>query len=256
MRPLSVIITTLNEAENIEGVIASVEGADEVLVIDSFSQDDTRLLAEENGATVFERKYEGPADQKNWAIPQARNEWILILDADERVTPTLWKEIQQILEQKDILYDGFWISRQNHFMRQKVNYSGWQGDAVIRLIRRDVCRYNNKQVHEEIETDGIKIGKLSNKMDHYTFKNAEHFLDKMQRYGEWSARDHAAKTKSIGILQLFGKPFFRFIKHYFIQRGFLDGRVGFIISVIMAWGVFLRYLYMLELKNTDTSQSN
>lgn len=254
MRPLSVIITTLNEEDNIEGVITSVKGAAEVLVIDSFSEDNTRVLAEAKGATVYERKYAGPADQKNWAIPKAKYEWILILDADERVTPALWQEIQQLLSQETIPYDGFWISRQNYFMGQKVNYSGWQGDAVIRLIRRDICRYNQKQVHEEIETKGVRIGRLVHKMDHYTFKNATHFLDKMRRYGEWSAKDHLAKTHSIGILQLFGKPFFRFMKHYFIQRGVLDGRVGFIISAIMAWGVFLRYLYMLEWKEIGPSK--
>lgn len=248
MRPLSVIITTLNEADNIAAVIASVAGADEILVIDSFSGDDTHLIAEKNGATVLQRVYQGPADQKNWAIPQARNEWVLILDADERVTPPLWNEIQQLLSQEKIEFDGYWINRQNHFMGQKINYSGWQGDAVIRLIRRDVCRYDDKQVHEEIMTDGVKIARLSQKMDHYTFKNATHFLEKMRRYGEWSAKDHLEKTKSIGLLQLWGKPLFRFFKHFFLQRGFLDGRVGFIISVIMAWGVFLRYLYMLELK--------
>ena len=248
MRPLSVIITTLNEADNIAAVIASVAGADEILVIDSFSEDDTHLIAEKNGATVLQRVYQGPADQKNWAIPQARNEWVLILDADERVTPPLWNEILQLLSQEKIEFDGYWINRQNHFMGQKINYSGWQGDAVIRLIRRDVCRYDDKQVHEEIMTDGVKIARLSQKMDHYTFKNATHFLEKMRRYGEWSAKDHLEKTKSIGLLQLWGKPLFRFFKHFFLQRGFLDGRVGFIISVIMAWGVFLRYLYMLELK--------
>ncbi len=248
MRPLSVIITTLNEADNIAAVMASVAGADEILVIDSFSEDDTPLIAEQNGATVLQRAYQGPADQKNWAIPKARNEWVLILDADERVSPPLWNEIQQVLSQEQIESDGYWIKRQNYFMGQKINYSGWQGDAVIRLIRRGVCRYDDKQVHEEIQMDGLKIARLSQKMDHYTFKNATHFLEKMRRYGEWSAKDHLEKTNSIGFLQLWGKPIFRFIKHFFLQRGFLDGRVGFIISVIMAWGVFLRYLYMLELK--------
>ena len=170
MRPLSVIITTLNEADNIAAVMASVAGADEILVIDSFSEDDTRLIAEKNGATVLQRQYLGPADQKNWAIPQARNEWVLILDADERVSPQLWAEIQQVLSKSSIEEDGFWINRQNYFMGQKINYSGWQGDAVIRLIKRDVCRYDDKQVHEEIMTEGVKIARLSQKMDHYTFK--------------------------------------------------------------------------------------
>ncbi len=249
MRPLSVIIPTLDEADNIAGVIESIPGVDEILVIDSFSQDDTVLKAASLGARVLQRKYTGPADQKNWAIPQARNEWVLILDADERVTPTLRAEIDQLLSQAEIPYDGFWIGLQNYFMGQKINYSGWQGDAVIRLIRRDVCRYNEKQVHEEIETAGVRIHRLKNKMEHYTFKNASHFLDKMRRYGEWSAEDYRAKTPTVGYFQLFWKPFFRFFKHYILKKGFLDGRVGLIISAIMAWGVFLRYLYLIELKN-------
>lgn len=249
MRPLSVIIPTLDEADNIAGVIGPIQGVDEILVIDSFSEDDTVLQAESLGARVLQRKYTGPADQKNWAIPQARNEWVLILDADERVTPALRAEIDQLLSQAEIPYDGFWIGRQNYFMGQQINYSGWQGDAVIRLIRRDVCRYNEKQVHEEIETEGVRIHRLKNKMEHYTFKNASHFLDKMRRYGEWSAQDYLAKTPTVGYFQLFWKPLFRFFKHYFLKKGFLDGRVGLIISAIMAWGVFLRYLYLMELRD-------
>lgn len=248
MRLLSVIIPTLNESDNIAGVLATVDWADEILVIDSFSVDDTTQKAETLGAKVIQREYTGPADQKNWAIPQAKNEWVLILDADERLTPALRKEIEQILSQDQIPFDGFWIGRQNYFMGKKIAYSGWQGDAVIRLIRRDVCRYNDKQVHEEVISEGVRIGRLKNKMDHYTFKNATHFLDKMRRYGEWSAQDYLAKTPKITNFHLFFKPLFRFFKHYIMKRGILDGRVGLIISIIMAWGVFLRYLYLIELK--------
>lgn len=251
MRPLSVIIPTFNESDQIEGVLATVDWVDEVLVIDSFSTDDTLEKAKALGAKVIQRKYTGPADQKNWAIPQAKNEWVLILDADERLTLSLRAEIEQMLSQDKIAFDGFWIGRQNYFMGQKIRYSGWQGDAVIRLIRRDACRYNDKQVHEEIISEGVAIGRLKNKMEHYTFKNATHFLDKMRRYGEWSAQDHLKSTARITNFHLFFKPLFRFFKHYILQRGFLDGRVGLIISIIMAWSVFLRYLYMIERKEKD-----
>lgn len=251
MRPLSVIIPTFNESDQIEGVLATVDWVDEVLVIDSFSTDDTLEKAKALGAKVTQRKYTGPADQKNWAIPQAKNEWVLILDADERLTLSLRAEIEQMLSQDKIAFDGFWIGRQNYFMGQKIQYSGWQGDAVIRLIRRDTCRYNDKQVHEEIISEGVTIGRLKNKMEHYTFKNATHFLDKMRRYGEWSAQDHLKSTARITNFHLFFKPLFRFFKHYILKRGFMDGRVGLIISIIMAWGVFLRYLYMIERQKKD-----
>lgn len=246
MRSLSVIITTYNEEHNIEGVLQSVRWADDILIVDSFSTDRTLELARKFQVRILQRAYQGPADQKNWAIPQARNEWVLLLDADERVTPTLQKEILQILGRPEIPFDAFWIGRQNFFMGKKVRFSGWQGDAVIRLFRRDLCRYNDQQVHEEIITQGIRIGRLKNKMEHYTFKDTGHFLDKMRRYARWSAQDHSDKTRRVTFFHLYFKPLLRFLKHYIWQGGFLDGQVGFIISRIMAWGVFLRYLYMKE----------
>ena len=181
MQKISVIIPTLNEALNIEGVLTAVQWADELLIVDSFSTDDTLKLAAKFPVRVLQRNYIGPADQKNWAIPQASHEWILLLDADERVTPALQQEIQSWL-QKDIPFDAFWIGRQNFFMGKKINYSGWQGDAVVRFFHRDRCRYNEKQVHEEIDTSNISVSRLKNKMEHYTYRNMDHFLDKMRRY--------------------------------------------------------------------------
>lgn len=245
MKPLSVIITTFNEAHNIRGVLESVAWADEIMVVDSFSTDATLAIAKEYTDWVVQRKYIGPADQKNWAIPQVANEWILLLDADERVTPALRAEIQDWLAKPEIPYDAFWIGRQNYFMGQRIRFSGWQGDAVIRFFRKS-CRYNDKQVHEEIQTEGIRVGHLRSKMEHFTFRDSKHFLEKMHRYGEWSAQDYAQKTPRVTYFHLFWKPFFRFGKHFFLQQGWRDGKVGFIISVIMAWGVFLRYLKMLE----------
>jgi glycosyltransferase involved in cell wall biosynthesis len=244
MQKISVIITTFNESEHLQGVLKSVQWADEVMVVDSFSTDETVELAKQFPVKILQRKYVSPANQKNWAIPQATHDRILILDADERVTPELKKEIIALL-QKPIQKDAYWIPRQSFFMGKKVRYSGWQGDAVIRLIHKK-CRYDNVQVHEEIMTAGINVGRLKNKLEHYTYKDLDHFLAKMQRYSDWSAQDHFEKTPSVTFFHLYFKPLFRFIKHYFIQLGFLDGKVGFIISVIMAWGVFLRYVKIQE----------
>lgn len=258
MRSLSVIITTFNEEHNIAGVLDSVRWADDILVVDSFSTDRTLEIARQYNVRIEQRKYQGPAEQKNWAIPQAANEWVLLLDADERVTPELKKEIQQTLGRKEIPFDVYWIGRQNFFMGKKVRFSGWQGDAVVRLFRRDLSRYDDKQVHEEIITEGLRVGRLKQKMEHYTFKDTGHFLDKMRRYARWSARDHLERTPRVTFFHLHLKPLLRFLKHYLWQGGFLDGQVGFIISRIMAWGVFLRYLYIKEerlqreqSKNTD-----
>lgn len=250
--PLSVIITTYNEANNIRPLLEQLSWVDEIIVVDSFSEDETVAIAQEFDVIIHQRHYQGPAEQKNWAIPQAKHSWILILDADERLNEALTQELKTFLENPSLEYTGYWIRRQNYFMDQKINYSGWQGDAVIRLIQRDHCRYNNKQVHEEIESKG-KIGRLKAPLDHYTYKDLQHFLAKMERYAVWSAQDYLSKTPKVTLFHLWGKPFFRFINHYIIKRGFLDGHVGFIISVIMAWGVFLRYTKIKELHRAPKS---
>jgi glycosyltransferase involved in cell wall biosynthesis len=245
--PLSIVITTFNEADHIERALRSVSWADEWVVVDSFSTDDTVAKARALGATVLQRAYQGPADQKNWAIPQVKYEWVLLLDADEEVSPALAQEIQELLALPDgPPQEAYWIPRRNYFMGQEVRYSGWQGDKVVRFFQRDRARYNEQQVHEEIITDGLRVGRLGGYLDHYTFRSLDHFLDKTRRYARWSAQDHAARTPRITYFHLWLKPLFRFFKHFVLQQGFRDGKVGFVISVVMAWGVCLRYLYLKE----------
>lgn len=246
MHQLSVLVTTFNEEDNLPDLLESVQWADEIMVVDAFSEDRTLAIAKNYTNFVVQRAYKGPADQKNWAIPQVQNDWLLILDADERITSALKKEIQICLQQDVIPYDAFWIGRQNYFMGQKINYCGWQDDKVVRLMRKDRCRYDSKQVHEEIDTNGLRIGHLKNKMTHYTYKSTHHYLEKLQRYSVWSAQDYEHKTSHITAYHLLLKPMFRFFKHYIIQRGFLDGKVGLILCLLLAWSVFLRYLNMLE----------
>ena len=247
MKKITAIIPTFNEADNIAAAIESLDFCDEVMVVDSFSEDETVAIVKRYTSNVVQRKYTGPADQKNWAIPKAKHEWVFILDADERVTTELANEITTLLKKESIEEDAFWIRRQSYFMGKKVNYSGWQKDKVIRLIRRDKCRYDNKQVHEEIDTSNIKVGMLQEKMIHYTYKSMDHFMDKMDRYAKWSAQDHLSKTSKVTWFHMNVKPAARFLKHYIMQLGFLDGKVGYQISKIMAWGVRRRYEYLEQI---------
>jgi glycosyltransferase involved in cell wall biosynthesis len=262
---LTVIFTTYNEEHNIGEAVESVLGwADEIIVVDSFSTDDTLTILKKYDVKILQRKYLGPADQKNWAIPHAKNEWVLLMDADERATLEMRAEITNILmEHSDTLrkgrektrFDCYWIGFRHYFMDKPVNYSGWQNDKTIRLIRRDVCRYNDKQVHEEIKrTSGMQIGFLSSKFEHYTFKDLHHFIAKQERYANWSALDHEKKTGRVTYFHLFIKPFARFLKHFVIKRGFLDGHVGVIIASVAAWSVFLRYVKIIE--NRRCTQQN
>src|SRR5690625_5246813 len=161
--PLTAIIPTKNEVHNIEEVIASVSFAEEVLVVDSGSSDGTFEKAQMYADKVMQCDYPYISGQKNWAIPQARYEWKLLVDADERVTPELKEEILETLRcpSKDEAV-AYWIGRKNHFMGKQIKHSGWKNDKVIRLFRRSKCRYNKKRVHEEIVAQGAVL-KLQNK---------------------------------------------------------------------------------------------
>ncbi|MDZ7877487.1 MAG: glycosyltransferase family 2 protein [Saprospiraceae bacterium] len=257
--PLTVIFTTFNEAPNIQAALDSVaQWAGEIIVVDSFSTDGTVEVVQKFGSVrLFQRAYFGPADQKNWAIPQAQNEWVLLIDADERATPDMHAEIADILRGYQnnkngsselilTIFDGYWVGFTHFFMGKRVRFSGWQNDKTIRLIQRDKCRYNDNRVHEEIKKEGLSVGRLKAKFDHYTFRNITHFVQKQERYATWSAIDHDKKTGLVTAFHLVIKPFFRFFKHYFLKLGFLDGKIGFIIAAVAAWSVFLRYVKIIE----------
>ncbi|HLT52286.1 MAG TPA: glycosyltransferase family 2 protein [Flavobacteriaceae bacterium] len=247
MHKLTAIIPTGNEIHNIEAVIASVDFADEILVVDSFSNDGTYDKALELGTKVIRREYHYSASQKNWAIPQASHEWILLVDADERVTPELKAEILEILKNPDAETVAYWIGRMNHFMGQRVHYSGWRNDSVIRLFKRDFCKYEDKQVHAEIIAQG-KVGKLKNKLYHNTYVTFDKYIEKMNRYAWWQARDYDKKTGKLTPYHFVIKPFWGFFKHYVIQSGFRDGVVGFTIGYMQAYVVFMRYVKLWLLR--------
>ena len=249
MKKLTAIIPTYNEEHNIEDVIKSVSFADEIMIVDSFSTDKTIEIAKQFTDFIIQRKYENSASQKNWAIPQANFDWILLVDADERVTTELRDEINHVLKNEP-KYDAYWIRRDNFFMGKKIRFSGWQGDSVIRLFIRDGCRYQNKLVHSEIETKG-KIGRLKNKFNHYTYSNLTRFMEKKDYYTTWGAYDRVEKIKKITFYHLLVKPGFRFLMHYIFKLGFLDGRVGFIISIISAYEVFMRSLKIWRIQNGE-----
>ena len=246
MIPITAIIPTYNEEDGLLQALKSVQFANEILVVDSFSTDKTLEIAESFGAKIIQREYKYSASQKNWAIPQAKHSWILLLDADEIISKPLKIEIQNLLKSEP-KESGFWIYRENFFLGKKIKYSGWQGDKVVRLFKKDECCYEDKHVHSEIISSG-KIGFLRHKIIHNTYKNFEHYLHKIERYAEWQSKDYNKKVRTLKPYHFIIKPPFRFIKHYILQLGFLDGSVGLIISALQSYGVFLRYIHLLRLK--------
>lgn len=239
MEQISAIIPTFNEAHNIADAIHSCEFADEIIVVDSFSRDRTTDIVKSfDHVRLVQHEYVNSATQKNWIIPQATHDWIFLLDADERITTELAKEIKQAVTTTQ--HVAYWIKRQNYFMDRKLSHI-WSSDAVIRLFRKSDCRYQDKHVHAEIETNG-SLGYLNNKLIHDTYKGKGlvGHLRKCERYTTWAALDRVNKIKKISMYHLLAKPLFAFLKRYIIQRGIFDGKQGFIIACLGAWNVFIR----------------
>jgi len=244
----TLLVPTYNEEDVLERCLSSAAAlADEILVVDSFSTDGTLKVAQRFGAKILQREYQNSASQKNWAIPQASHPWILLLDADEWLSPSLQQELRRVKDGRDPMECGFWMYRSNHFLGKRVRYSGWQGDKVIRLFQRDTCRYQEKHVHAEIETSG-RVGKLRGKLNHDTFKGIPAWEKKLRRYAAWQSRDYDQRMGAITLYHWWVKPGFRFFKHFVLRGGLLDGRVGFKVSAYAAWAVRLRYEALRDLR--------
>lgn len=247
-QPITAIIPAFNEAHNIVDVLKSVDFCNEVILVDSNSTDDTVAIAKPFYDKLLTRDYVHSASQKNWAIPQASNEWILLVDADERVTPALREEIINLVPSLDSSeHVGYWMGRRNFFMGRQVHYSGWKNDKVIRLFRKSKCKYLDKHVHSEIEADG-SVGWLQNKLLHYKYIDMDHHVSKLQRYASLQARDFDKKVGKITMYHVVVKPLWGFFKHYFLQLGFLDGFVGFTIAYLRSHGIFMRYVKLWLLR--------
>ena len=246
---ITLIVPTFNEEKVLDRCIGSTKDlADEILVVDSYSTDNTLEIAKGHGARIIQRKYENSASQKNWAIPQASFSWILLLDADEWLTQKLYEELKQIKAQDhEPIESGFWIYRSNHFMGKQVRYSGWQGDKVIRLFKKEDCSYKIQSVHSEIMTSG-KLSFLRSSLNHDTYKGISAWEEKLERYAQWQAQDYSQKMGKVTLFHTLIKPAFRFFKHYILSGGFLDGYIGFRISKYAAWSVWLRYKKVIEIR--------
>lgn len=243
---ITAIVTTFNEEYNIKRCLDSIQWADEVLVIDSFSTDNTVSICEKMGATVLQRKYKYAADQKNWAIPKAKNPWIILLDADEEASGALQDEIKELLSSKP-KQTAYWIRRKNFFLGKYVRFCGWQNDQVIRLFRRDNHRYEDKMVHEEIERKG-HISKLKSNIHHFTAENTYKYNKKIERYAAYAAKQNMLQNKNVNGYHLYFKPVYKFFHSYIIRGGFLDGRIGLKICRFRARETWLKAYKTKQLK--------
>ncbi len=246
MLPLSVLIHTLNEVDKIEDCIESVRWADEIYLLDSFSTDGTVELVRSRfpEVRIEQRVSLGSAAQKNYGMTQTAYPWILVLDADERITTTLRNEIETLLSDVPALW-AFSIGRRNFVLGKEVRFSGLQRDRVVRLFHRDHARYPNRRVHADLLVDG-EHGFLTNKMDHLYVRSFDHMIEKMTRYGVWGATTLFLNNEKSGVVTILVHPLSRFVRDYFLNLGFLDGARGLIVVGMHVYYTFWKYAKLWE----------
>ena len=280
---LSILIPVRNEKSNIAACIESVRWADEIVVVDSGSTDGTIELAQKGGATVVQFPWNGKfPKKKNWALQNVpwKNEWVLILDADEHITPELAAEIQQELKQPQA--DGYFINRRFIFLDQWIKHCGYYPSWNLRLFRHRLGRYEklhvgntgsgDNEVHEHVELNG-KTAQLKHDMLHYAYPDIYTWMEKHNRYSNWEAevevRGEAAdeptkigaglsrrRTLRVWSRRLPFRPLLRFFYSYILKLGFLDGRAGYIFCRLRAAYEMLNVFTAVELRRRIQSKTN
>lgn len=243
---LSVIVITHNESRHIAACLDSVAFADEIVVVDSGSTDDTCEIARARGARVLVTPdWPGFGPQKNRALNLATGDWVLSIDADERVTPALAEEIRAVIATGRL--DAYRIARLSEFCGQPMRHCGWWPDHVLRLFRRGKARFTDAAVHEKLEAAG-PVGVLRHHLLHYPYETIEALLVKMNRYSTDAALMMYRRGRRTSIPGALGHGIWTFVRIYFIRRGFLDGWRGLIVACAAGAGSFFRYakLYMLQ----------
>ena len=246
---LSVGIITFNEELRLGRTLKAIEGlADEIVIVDSFSSDKTVEIAESFGAKVFQMSWPGYGKQKNNVIERCSKEWILLIDADEVVTPELVDEIKEVIEHGDsYVYE---IPFNSVCFGKRVRFGGWSGSSRVRLFKKTSGHYSLDEVHEQFLT-GDDIGKLKHRIDHYTYEDFQDYLQKFNRYTSEGATVAFKKNQSSGFFNIILNPLFKFIRMYIFILGFLDGVEGFALSTFSALYTSVKYLKLREMKRNS-----
>ena len=257
---LSVIIITKNEEANIRACLESVAWADEIIVVDSGSSDATTEICREFGARVYVHDWIGFGAQKNRALGYATHNWVFSIDADERVTPELRAAIEAKLR-GDVTADqatnhtcvAYRVSRLSSYCGRFMRHSGWHPDHIVRLFKRGAARFSDALVHESVEVQG-NIGLLEGELLHYSYKNLEQVLNKANQYSSAAAQMLQQRGRNSSVSSAVLRGLWAFLRTYFLQRGFLDGREGFMVAVSNAEGTYYRYLKLMLLNEQRDSK--
>jgi len=250
---LTVTVITKNEADNLAAALASVAFADEIVLVDAESTDDTVAIARRFTDRVEVRAWPGYVAQKNYAASRASHDWILSIDADERVTPELSASIRQSLEQPTS-YAAFRMKRVTRHLGRWIRSTDWYPDYQTRLYDRRSAEWTGKYVHEALTPRG-SVGDLSGELQHYPYRNVSDHLATIDRYTSLAARQMREDGRKAGLLQLAGHPPLAFLRNYIAKGGIKDGAPGLIISALNAYYVFLKFAKLRELQTEEPGTS-
>ncbi|CAA6820004.1 MAG: Putative two-domain glycosyltransferase [uncultured Sulfurovum sp.] len=240
---ISVVMIAKNAEQHIEASLESITNFNEVILYINNSTDKTEEIAKQYpNVTLIHGEFTGFGTTKKRAVSYARNDWILSLDSDEVLSKALIKEINKQELNKNKVYS---ILRNNYYKNKWVKCCGWNNNYVERLFNRTMTNFNTKEVHEGVITDNLTVEKLKNALNHYPFDNAGQLLSKMDSYATLYAKEHQGHKKS-SPFKAFFSGFFAFLKNYFLQKGFLCGYTGLLISISNANGAFYKYIKLYE----------
>jgi glycosyltransferase involved in cell wall biosynthesis len=243
---ISAVLITFNEERRLEGALKSLAGiASEIVVVDCRSSDETAKIARRYTDRVFERAWTNFADQKNFGNDQASHPWILSLDADERVSPELRQELEE-LKKTEPDVDAFCIPRKVYYLGRWIRHSGWYPDRKLRLFRKGAARWVGEYVHEKLAFEG-RTEKLKGCIHHFTYRDIHEHLVRINNFSDLGAQKLYARKKKARWYHLLLLPFFRFVRAYVWKLGFLDGFSGLVISVLTGYAVFARYAKLREI---------
>ncbi len=249
--PVTVTIITKNEADHIGEAIDSAAWADEIVVVDSHSTDETVAIARSKGARVAVRDWTGWVDQKNFAAGLATHDWIFSLDADERIPPLLAEEIRHVLASASPR-SAYRVPRITFHLGRWIRTTDFYPDFQTRLYDRRAARWQGLYVHESIEADG-PLGQLQHELQHHSYRDLADHMDRINHYTTLAARQMYERGRRASIVDLVLQGPAAFLRNYLLRRGILDGSVGFTISCVNAYAVFLKFAKLRQIGRTSTS---
>ena len=249
MPQVSVIVIALNQEDNIVPCLETVRWADDLVIVDSGSEDRTLELARGFTDRIFTIDWPGFGAAKNYALQQARGDWVFSLDTDERVSKDLQDEILSVVRGEGG-FAGYRLPRKNYFGDRWVRYLGWYPDYTLRLFLRDKGRFRERAVHEEVVVNG-PVGFLKAPLDHYSYASVSDYLVRQDRYAFLSAQEMLKEGRRPRTGELFWRPLSHFLKLYVLRLGFLEGRLGYTLALLSSLYNFLKYYYLRELLHED-----